>query len=63
MHDRQMIDPQDALRAAINVLRDSHECGRMPNGQKLAPDAKDVHARAADCLAAMLKEAGDVADG
>jgi hypothetical protein len=48
------IDPADALRAAINVLRDSHECGRMPNGNALPPDAKDVHARAADCLQTML---------
>lgn len=49
-----MIAPQDALRAAINVLRDSVESGQMPNGQKLTPDAADVHARAADCLEAML---------
>ncbi len=48
-----MSDPFDqiALRAAINVLRDSVECGgRMPSGEALAPDAAELHRQAADHL-------------
>lgn len=39
-----------ALRAALNVLRDSIETGRMPSGLALAPEAIEVHAAAiAEC--------------
>ena len=50
-----MSDPFDeiALRAAINVLRDSVESGQMPSGLALAGDAADLHCRAADQLVAM----------
>jgi hypothetical protein len=58
-----MIDPQDALRAAINVLRDSVESGKMPSGIALWPRVSDLHARAANCLETMLKEAEDAVDG
>jgi hypothetical protein len=33
-----------AFRAAINVLRDSVECQRMPSGLPLQPDAVEIHA-------------------
>jgi hypothetical protein len=58
-----MIDPQDAFRAAINVLRDSVESGKMPSGIALWPRVSDLHARAANCLETMLKEAEDAVDG
>jgi hypothetical protein len=32
-----------ALRIALNVLRDSIECGRMPSGLALAPEALAMH--------------------
>jgi len=35
-----------ALRAALNVLRDSIETGRMPSGLALAPEALAMHAAA-----------------
>ena len=39
-----------ALRAAINVLRDSIETGRMPSGLALAPHALAMHeAAVAEC--------------
>jgi len=39
-----------ALRAALNVLRDSIETGRMPSGLALAPGALAMHAAAiAEC--------------
>jgi hypothetical protein len=57
------IDPQDALRAAINVLRDSVESGRMPSRLKLTPEAAALHAGAADCLETRLTgEKGKVSD-
>jgi hypothetical protein len=38
------------LRAAIDLLRDSIESGRMPSGQTLVPDAAALHKRAAQHL-------------
>jgi hypothetical protein len=39
-----------ALRAALNVLRDSIETGRMPSGLTLGPGALAMHAAAiAEC--------------
>jgi len=35
--------PELALLAAINVLRDSIETGRMPSGIELAPEALAMH--------------------
>jgi hypothetical protein len=52
-----MTDLEIALRAAINVLRDSVECSRMPNGAFLSPEARDVHAKAIDQLETLLREA------
>jgi len=45
-----------AFRAAINVLRDSVECQRMPSGLPLQLDAVEIHARAADHLEHLLRE-------
>jgi len=45
-----MTDLEIALRAAVNVLRDSAESGKMPSGEPLAADAKALHTRAADQL-------------
>ena len=53
-----MIDTEIALEAAINVLRDSVESRRMPSGLPLQPDAVEVHARAADLLERLLRQAG-----
>ena len=51
-------DFQDiALRAAINVLRDSTECGRMPSGETLAAEASALHERAAAHLSGQLQSA------
>jgi len=36
-------DPELALLAAINVLRDSIETGRMPSGIELVPEALAMH--------------------
>lgn len=43
-----MTDDEIAFRAALNILRDSIESGRMPSGQTLASDVKALHQRAAD---------------
>jgi len=43
-----------ALRAALNVLRDSIECGRMPSGIALEPEALAMHAAAIAELERML---------
>ncbi|WP_277182798.1 hypothetical protein [Caballeronia sp. BR00000012568055] len=39
-----------ALRAAINVLRDSAESRRMPSGVKLDEASENLHFDAADVL-------------
>lgn len=44
-----------ALRAALNVLRDSVESGRMPSGLPLEPPARDMHERAIDRLEGLLR--------
>ena len=46
-----------ALRAAINVLRDTIESRRMPSGQPLARDAAELHERAVDRLETLLRMA------
>jgi hypothetical protein len=35
-----MTDDEIAFRVALNVLRDTLECGRLPSGQALTADAK-----------------------
>ena len=45
----------DALRAAVNVLRDSAESRRMPSGESLPPAAVAIHAEAADRLEEELR--------
>jgi len=49
-----MTEDEIALRAAVNVLRDSIESGRMPSGIALPPDAADLHERAARHLETRL---------
>jgi hypothetical protein len=53
-----MTETELALRAAINVLRDTIESGRMPSRMKLTPDAAALHERAARHLEAMLQRTG-----
>ncbi len=45
---------EDAIRAAVNVLRDSAESGRMPSGEALPQEAIAVHLDAADRLLSLL---------
>jgi len=49
-----MSDHEIALRAALNLLRDSIECGRMPSGLPLTPDAVALHEDAVRHLEMML---------
>jgi hypothetical protein len=42
-----MTEIEIAMRAAINVLRDTIESGRLPSGEPLTPEAAALHARAA----------------
>ncbi len=51
-----MTEDEIAFRAAINILRDSVESGRMPSGEPLHPDAADLHRRAADHLETLLRQ-------
>lgn len=44
----------DAMRLAINLLRDSAESRKMPSGEPLGDDGTAVHAAAADELSALL---------
>lgn len=44
----------DAMRLAVNVLRDSAESRKMPSGEPLGDEATAVHAAAADELSALL---------
>ncbi len=46
---------RDALAAAVNILRDSVECGRMPSGALLPPDAVALHERCAERLEALRR--------
>ncbi|MDZ7914358.1 MAG: hypothetical protein U5O16_21370 [Rhodococcus sp. (in: high G+C Gram-positive bacteria)] len=49
----------DALRLAINVLRDSAESRKMPSGISLDPATADLHAEAAETLEATLSDLRD----
>lgn len=55
-----MSDPFDAiaLTAAINLLRDSIESGKMPSGLPLTPDAAALHERAAGHLETRRRQLG-----
>lgn len=46
----------DALRLAINVLRDSVESRKMPSGIDLNDAVAEVHASAADVLNESLEQ-------
>ena len=46
----------DALRLAINVLRDSVESRKMPSGVDLDNAAAELHASAADVLIDSLEQ-------
>jgi hypothetical protein len=50
-----MTDHEIALRAALNLLRDSLESGRMPSGLPLHQDAREVHERAAAHFEELLR--------
>jgi hypothetical protein len=50
-----MTEDEIALHAAINVLPDSIESGRMPSGEPLVPDAAALHERAALHLETLLR--------
>lgn len=51
-----MTDAEIALMAAINVLRASIECGRLPSGVVLAPDAVALHEQAVRTLEGLRKD-------
>lgn len=51
-----MSEDEIAFRAAINLLRDSIESGRMPSGEKLTSDSSALHQRAAEHLEALLRQ-------
>lgn len=51
-----MSEIEIALRAALNVLRDTVESQRMPSGERLTEDAQDLHDRAIETLEDMLRQ-------
>lgn len=53
------IDLADALRLAINVLRDAAESGRLPSGIEIDEQQANLHADAADVLETSLRDLGD----
>ncbi len=55
-NDDAMTMDEVALRAALNVLRDSVESKRMPSGLPLEGDGLEVHEKAIDHLEAMLRK-------
>lgn len=50
-----------ALTAAVNLLRDSTETGRMPSGEALPAGALELHRNAADHLDTLRARGGQVA--
>ncbi len=52
-----MTDDEIAFRAALNILRDSIESGRMPSGLPLEADAKVLHERAANHFEELIRAA------
>jgi hypothetical protein len=53
------ITPADALRLAINVLRDSAEAYMMPSGIALDRATAELHADAAETLESTLEDLRD----
>ena len=53
------LTPADALRLAINVLRDSAESYKMPSGISLDRATAELHADAAETLKATLADLRD----
>ena len=53
------LTPALALRAAINVLRDSAESRKMPNGEPLSEAVGQLHFDAADMLEESLSDLRD----
>ncbi|WP_167351031.1 hypothetical protein [Caballeronia cordobensis] len=53
------LTPALALRAAINVLRDSVESRKMPNGERLTNTVVQLHLDAADMLEESLSDLRD----
>jgi hypothetical protein len=53
------LTPALALRAAINILRDSAESRRMPNGEQLTEAVVQLHLDAADLLEESLSALRD----
>ena len=51
-----MTDDEIAFRAAINVLRDTIESGRMPSGLALKPDAAALHEKAVQHLEDLVRK-------
>ena len=51
-----MTDDEIAFRAAINVLRDTIESGRMPSGLALEPDAAALHEKAVRHLEDLVRK-------
>lgn len=51
--------PADALRLAINVLRDSAESYKMPSGTTLDRATAELHADAAETLQTTLEDLRD----
>jgi hypothetical protein len=51
-----MSETEIAYHAAINVLRDTVESGRMPHGAKIDSDVSALHRRAADHLKSLLDD-------
>jgi hypothetical protein len=56
------IDLDTALLAAINVLRDSTESGRMPSSEPLTGDAAELHREAARHLDELRRDMALLAD-
>jgi hypothetical protein len=54
-----MIETEIAYQAAINVLRDTVESGRMPHGAKIESGVAALHSRAADHLELLLEGLSD----
>ncbi|WP_395708163.1 hypothetical protein [Reyranella sp.] len=58
-----MTDDEIAFRAALNILRDTIESGRMPSGLTLTSEAKALHEKAADHFEKLVHvQADDAAD-
>ena len=50
------LTPADALRVAINVLKDAAESRKMPSGIAIDAATSDIHADAAQVLQSLLED-------